>query len=134
MTDKATLLALAERVEKADGADRELDCRIYAEMQEWRFIKVMHRQKEGHFYAFRTSDGDKTVLLAPFYTRSLDASMALVPERCWVRMDEWPRDFCAPTASVQPILEPKIASSCATGSTLPLALTAAALRAHASQK
>lgn len=60
------------------------------------------------------------------------AALMLVPDRSWVRMDEWPFEYChGPVASVQPIREPPVSSHVATGSTLALALTAAALRAIA---
>ena len=59
------------------------------------------------------------------------AAMMLVPERAWVRLDQWPSDFCAPVASVMPIVkEEGNQIYTATGSTLALALTAAALRAR----
>jgi len=128
--DAGKLVELAGRCERASGPDRELDCQIYAVLQGWRYVKVMHRQKEGHFYAFRTSDGDKTVLLAPFYTKSLDAAIMLVQEGC----------FWSMPGLVQPLWDARInhhdgliclplSQPCATPA---LALCAAALRAQAS--
>ena len=72
---------------------------------------------------------------APAYTASLDAAMTLVPERAWVRMDQWPRDFCAPVASVMPVVQDEGNSVyTATGTTLALALVAASLRARAAME
>ena len=57
----------------------------------------------------------------------LDAAMMLVPERCWIRMDDWPRDMVhGAVASVCPLV--KVADNpvySATGDTMALALLGA---------
>jgi hypothetical protein len=76
------LLALAARVEAAEGPDRELDCRITCHLNGWDFRKIMHRNSDAYhngFWAFRTSDGDKSTSMAPFFTKSLDVAMTLIP-------------------------------------------------------
>jgi hypothetical protein len=108
------LLELAERCEAATGPDRELDEAILRAC--W-------------------STGRTPTDLGPRFTASIDEAMKLVPKPAWVRMDEWPHDFChGPVASIQPIREPAVAAHVATGPTLALALCAAALRAIASQE
>lgn len=69
MTD---LAGLVERLEKATGPDRELDCMIYAQVHGWSyplrgaaFIERNEAMKEGN---------------AVHYTSSIDAAMTLVPE------------------------------------------------------
>jgi hypothetical protein len=104
MNVATTFTALAELCEQADGPSLDLDHAIHD--------------------MFPDGDG------APLYTGYIDAAMMLVPERSWIRMDQWPSDFCSPVASVQPIREPKVDAHVGTGSTLPLALCAAALRAQ----
>jgi len=76
------LLALAARVEAAEGPDRELDCRITCHLNGWDFRKIMHRKSDAYhngFWAFRTSDGDKSTSTAPFFTKSIDEAMTLIP-------------------------------------------------------
>ena len=83
---RATLLALAERVEAATGADRELDGLVFAHMNPDK--RVIIGQKPGRFpqdpiYGGPLDiiwiDGFADVLGAPRYTASLDAAMSLVP-------------------------------------------------------
>lgn len=69
MTRAEQLLALAERVERATGADRELDGDIFCALGLAQLI-------EGAFDAYR----------APAYTASLDAALTLVPEGWSIQM------------------------------------------------
>lgn len=57
----------------------------------------------------------------------LDAAMMLVPERCWIRMDDWPRDMVhGAVASVCPLVkEADNPVYSATGDTMALALLGA---------
>lgn len=107
--DKATLIALAERVEKAQGPDRELDAEIAAATGT--AVK-------------RDWDAD----WAPHYCASLDAAAALVPEgRDW-----WVRIYNGkPRAAVEHHEPWSWADIACRAATPALALTAAALRARA---
>jgi hypothetical protein len=67
MTDRATLIALAERCEQAAGPDRELDFAIAAGVG-WPDSPNLHQH-------------------ARRYTESLDAAVTLVPQGCgWMIM------------------------------------------------
>jgi hypothetical protein len=105
-----TLLKLAQRCEDATGPDRDLDIAI--------LLAVMGDGKE-------TISAEK-----PYYTRSLDAAMTLVPEghsgRC---------SWCDGAASVL-IYENATQALVGEGTaaTLALTLTAAALRARTALK
>lgn len=69
---KAEIIALAERVEGAEGLDRELD-RLIAFATGWRMRDGDWIEPRG----FRLPIG--TLAVPPFYTASLDAAMTLVP-------------------------------------------------------
>lgn len=97
------LLRLAERVEAAEGPDRELDREICLALRSGRWI----------------SPG-----AVPAYTSSLDAAMTLVPEGCGIAIFWFSLDRIA-EAQVGGDRKMK-------GATTALALTAAALRARAS--
>lgn len=117
--DRAELFELAERVEALSGPDREVDCTI------GRAIGFMPPEP------FMTSS---PWAFSPTYTGSLDAAMTLVERPAWIRIDEWPDEFNATSASVQLIRDPQVASHCAKGTTPALALCAAALRALAKEE
>ena len=70
---KAEIIALAERVEGAEGLDRELD-RLIAFATGWRMRDGDWIEPRG----FRLPIG--TLAVPPFYTASLDAAMTLVPD------------------------------------------------------
>lgn len=103
--NRATLLALASRVEVATGADSGLDSEIH--------------------HAILNGVGVGSYGAQPAYTSSLDAAMSLVPSGCQWQMDNigpWARvhggrHFGTPVDGV--------------ASTPALALTAASLRAIA---
>lgn len=91
MTDRATLLALADRVEAADGPDRELDVEIFRAIGhevEWRPVNyIMELRpiinwKAPHVYA-----GMKEPCPEP--TASLDAALSLVPEGAGVEVHRY---------------------------------------------
>ena len=119
MTTRTTLLALAERVEAATGADRELDAHIgrYAP----RLVALLGRVPDEPAHG-----------CAP-YTASIDAAMRMVPDGLsWTLGQNVHHKYWL--ASVN-YLDTEGAPACAgegfSASTPALALTAAALRALA---
>lgn len=75
MTDAATLLALAERVEKLTGPDRGVDEMIAREVLNWKPP---------------AGTGAISIFTFPDFTASLDAAMTLVPEGWWVaKLEQW---------------------------------------------
>lgn len=129
------LVALAERCEKATGPDRELDEDIARAVG---FVpwggRRMFSTAPSYGFTYRNPTGDY-VGAPPYYTGSIDAAMTLVPDGCFCDTQSILRGtaiFDKPKAWAQveqtsgPVIE---TSACAT---LPLALSAAALRARAS--
>lgn len=129
MSDRSKLLALAEAVEKLTGPDRRTDCLIENELGLARFVEDRPAPFGGGWL-------DKRVEPKPF-TASLDAAMTLVPEGMVMALtnagtnNPLHPDFATATALVcdwratsgQPVI----------AATMPISLTAAALRAQASQ-
>jgi hypothetical protein len=113
------LLQLAERVERASGPDRELDCSIAVGVG-----AVDARTKPSGLQGFGYVDRNQWACSnVPPYTASLDAAMSLVPEGRFWRID---RDSAGHWARVSGIL---------CGAATPaLALCAASLKALASQE
>lgn len=111
--NRATLLALASRVEAATGADRELDAAILAACWDCR---------------------GKPTDLGPRYTASLDAAMSLVPWDAYWRLGH-DGDGADPAEYKADVIVPKLGGVDARGRAIavtpPLALTAASLRAIA---
>jgi hypothetical protein len=116
---RADVIALAERVERAAGADRELDAEIAVAVTPGMFC-------DGGYVGF-TGAGDMRP--PPAYTASLDAAAALVPAGCGYQLRRSPngrtvaylwdgKGFWSPTV---------------VAATPALALTAAALRAIAEE-
>ncbi len=103
MTDRATLLALADRVERAEGADYQLDREVAAACAGW--------------HALSGED-------APRCTASLDAAMGVVPKEVdvgfWFDEDNQRSMFFAGKGF-----------ACVEGRAMPLFILAAALRARA---
>lgn len=130
MPDIETLRSLLARVEVADGADRELDGRIWAAtagvtILEWDGDGVLWKDEHG---GLRHQRDDRI----PAYTASIDAVVALV-ERVlpsgWTRVDVWNTDDVKQvTASVLPLPVPNSTSS-GKAATAPLALLSALLKA-----
>lgn len=116
MTDEATLLALADRIEAAEGPDRELDAAIALAIRYQDCLPC-------DFNGIKARTGG--ILNAPAFTASLDAAMTLVPEG-WTGVIDLTGaakliDARYPNREVR-------ALACATPA---LALCAAALRARA---
>lgn len=131
--DHATLIALAERVEKAQGPDRALDARI--------LMAISGGSQADADYA--ASDPERTCA-PPAYTASLDAAAALVPEG-WrlAYLGEWDSETLRARGPWQAILiragegdsfGPELSPRCNHAATPALALTAAALRARAAME
>lgn len=112
----AEIEALTLRCESATGADRELDADI-APLQGLRIVD------EGHPLGRCCYDGNGQSVTLPRYTASLDAAMSLVPE-----------EYCVDLMSHEEGWDARIGSPAyARAATPALALTAAALRARASE-
>jgi len=122
-TDKMELMALAERVEQATRADRELDAQIAcSRLPDISKLAVLNTP-EKWVRAALTEHWN-----IPPYTASLDAAMTLVPKRA-----SWSLyDIVGKRESVRMWCD-GIDVLCA-GATPALALTAACLRALAAQE
>ena len=132
MPSKEELLALAERVERASGPDRELDHRCFAALHGWDYPLGPAALNEYE------------VLEEPSFTASLDAAMTLVPEGWHVgRFQQLWRTRCW-TAELAPLPSGEllealnagrtigwVTADCISAATAALALTAVALRARA---
>jgi hypothetical protein len=95
MSDKQTIEALIERLEKATGPDRELDAEIFIEVTPG--VKDAGRiDRDGGVVGWWPKDGPyESARITPDYTSSIDAALTLVPEgavwtleasRAWVRI------------------------------------------------
>jgi hypothetical protein len=117
MTDRTTLLALAERCEQAAGPDRELDAEIFVSVTQGMFFK-------GHLVGLI---GSGVMYEADTYTASLDAALTLVLDgwRWWINSSSFAR--CWLVANDE-IADKAQSEKCATPA---LAICAAALRARA---
>jgi hypothetical protein len=140
MTDRATLLALAERCEQAAGPDRVLDAEIAVGLFGGEVVWKTARYTMDAYPARRVQNSDYIGgyqnAAIPVYTESLDAAIALVPEGpCWIRQDYWrgtQRQHYQPMASIMLCGEPgKASTHTGKADTPALALCAAALRARA---
>ncbi len=120
---RAELLALAERVEKAAGADRELDAEIARTLLPHN-AEYITRSRDGWSYRIFAGVGwDDEWIETRRYTASLDAAASLVPAG-WA--------WCVHDVGVASAMRaPTIVK--AQGATPALALTAAALRAMAAE-
>lgn len=122
---RAELLALAERVEKAQGADRGLDAAVFLACGP-HAIPWRHAEG-GNLY----SGGLGTT--APAYTASLDAAASLVPEGCsWGIVSDFFHSG-KPAAKVGKSRSEASENPWHSAATPALALTAAALRARAEE-
>lgn len=111
---RATLLALAERVEAATWADRELDAAI-----------------DGRYgYSAGNIKCEHGFLMSYRYTASLDAAMSLVPSGMLWSL-EWVGHQTRNRIASCTIWKPHMPTSTAVAATPALALTAASLRAVA---
>jgi hypothetical protein len=132
MTGSEALEQLAERAEKATGRDRALELDIHEALG-----NCVHREKER--YAVQSDTGFTCKAChedmygaksAPTYTASIDAALQLVPEGQDAIVRRFPDGRGG--AHVYPAMRATLPSLKA--ATPALALTAAALRARASQE
>jgi hypothetical protein len=143
------LLELAERCEKAEGPDRELDCLIWCAVNgiapKWTGVRgeLLDADREGiigwvdpgkhsrNFSTNRSTTGPGSI---PSYTASLDAAMMLVPKG-WhdsiYGLGVMAADLCCVHLEPPEYDGPGERSEAATR---PLALCAAALKARATQE
>lgn len=143
--DRTTLLALAERCEKVEWADRELDADIacvigrpLGNIDHWLHgDDISYRPTgSGYYVAVIPAEGGETRNSEAFksskFTGSLDAAMTLVPTECFWRVghDGEGRD---PSMFAARVFDPlTMKQPCtAVAETAALALTAACLRAIA---
>ena len=116
MTDRATLLALADRVEAASGPDRALSADI---------LKAVGYRASG--WQLLDPNGNPC-LQVPDVLASIDAALSLVPDGWRKMVDDLDR---TPEAIVSTPDQKR--SWDGRAATMPLALTAAALRALAQE-
>ncbi|WP_313230208.1 hypothetical protein [Sphingobium yanoikuyae] len=121
MTDRDTLLALAERVEGLSNPDREMDELIGMA------IGLKNTMRIGH----ELLGNDRVVPVnCPAYTASLDAAKTLVPKGWHVGMltecDEDDSPSCCLTQNEEPCRD-----AVGRGADMALSLVAASLRARA---
>jgi hypothetical protein len=131
MTDKATLLALAERVEGLDGPDRELDALIRCALFAPAGAFIRQSPINGAWCIYETGLNGKERLWEArglsqlqrlgAFTASIDAALTLVPEGWQFEIEIRPCQALVIGEGVHRSI----------AATPALALTAAALRAHA---
>ena len=133
MTDRKTLLALAERCEQATGPDRALDFMILKRVRGLRDLGCGLYEMGNWYYALNDDDPSEKHPPFPSPTASLDAALALVPDghdwRIEVESGRQPGAICC---------HPDQWSACPgvtmySAATPALALCAAALRARAEE-
>ena len=113
MTD---LIELAERVERAPGPDRELDCLIAQHLGYQKLARGVTAAEIAHLYP------------GPFYTASLDAALKLATGTVLLHLS----DIGADGLPLCRLGDPSTGREwTGIAATLPLAITAAALRARA---
>ena len=132
MTDRTALLALAGRVERLTGPDREVDAEIWLAV-----TPGATRRKTSYVHAAtqRTCeldetrvlqpDGRRELVIVPNYTASLDAALTLVLEDAWVSLTMQRQ---MNRADIRWSDDSSVVRS---GATPALAMVAAALRARA---
>jgi len=131
MTDRATLLALAERCEQAAGPDRELDAEIAVALFGGEIIWKTANWTMDSYPARRVQNSDyiggyqNAAIFT--YTESLDAAVTLVPEG-WT----WGK-FFGGSAECVSISGPSILFERGLSDKPALAICAAALRARAAE-
>lgn len=134
----AELRALADRVERAKGADTALDADImlakHPELASWDC--VTYPGGKHPFFADRSDPEGANVVSPLAFTASLDAALTLVPEGCdWLaRSDHIEGGYGHVTLQgISPNELPHASLGQAYAATPALALTAAALRARAEE-
>lgn len=139
-TRRAVLLALAERAEGAAVPDRGLDAETWkaAQPDEWkRQCSFAGTKYAGHIHTpaeKRRHELQQGKYLAPLYTASIEAAMTLVPTNAAIRVQRNLnlRDCFCEIERLSP--EPIIVAHSRMCKSMPLALTAAALRALAAEE
>ena len=130
MTTRASYLALAERAERAEGADRDLDAEMFARVILRQAVPLLLRLSGW-------VEHDEQDECAPAFTASLDAALSLVPEGWRWSLDHTQMPGCrdcgratlyAPGDGWTPADVAEIYAA-----TPALALVAAALRARAEE-
>lgn len=119
---KADLIALAERVERAEGLDRELDAEIAP-------LKGLRRVDEGQPIGRVWYDHRGHGVPLPAFTASIDAAMTLAGEREW----SVSHFGSGHQAGAEVWFHADEQSKCSEAATPSLALTAASLRAIAEE-
>jgi hypothetical protein len=107
MTERATLLALAERCEQAAGPDRELDKDISRVLLPAAAEGITRSRYGWSYRVFGPSGWDDEWLETLPYTASLDAAVTLVPEWCgWMvmknvaKVGRWPKRGATPALAL----------------------------------
>jgi hypothetical protein len=118
-------MSLAERVERANGPDRELDALI-APFQRFRVVE------EGHPLGRCCYDTGGQLVVLPRYTASIDAAATLVPEGWVIALTVFSDSATVMLIDdrINPVRLPDVEGNAATPAA---ALTAAALRSLALQ-
>lgn len=131
--NRAELLALAERCEKAEGRDLVLDADIteamHPELRSAPWERVSYLSGRAVTFADRSDPDNLNVVSPPRFTASLDAALALVPEG-WECALYWGVRGFPPQAQLEPCDTREFQIDGVAVSPA-LALCAAALRARA---
>lgn len=124
---RTTLLALAERVEAATGADRELDAAIDCAVRLPDLRPAQPDDFDGKYgYSAGNIKCEHGFLMSYRYTASLDDAMSLVPSGY-----EWSVNWCGNSVANVSEIGVDYPVHCGGAATPALALTAACLRALA---
>lgn len=78
------LQSLRERVEKADGPDRELDCQLALKVGGFHLMERVHREPAYCTYTEMdglTVPGQDGTMMVPHYTASIDSAVALIERK-----------------------------------------------------
>ena len=139
------LSSLIERIEAATAGDRELDAEIWlactpgATRDKWSYI---HKATGRECTVDETRDATDRLIIVPSYTTSIDAALTLLPEGWWLTLDRYSISDKNPDPFAWRVWLKRLvgdvdgdgpcglAQFFATGSTAPLALLAAILRAR----
>ena len=130
---KAELIALADRCEKADGSNYDLECQIYKVTNPDEYQRRLTALLEGPMRGRLGPADYDGYIKPPAYTASLDAAMMLVPKPAneyenVFSLELWGSNGVYPAhvrASAWVYGAPRVYAA-----TPALALTAASLRAH----
>lgn len=131
-----TLQDLLERVEKAEGPDREIDVALWLHTTPGatrRGTHVKHAHSDAEWDVDETRDATGYLVVVPAYTASLDAALALVERK----LPGWTWRLDSPDSASEPAFArlsgPEWRSGAGWAKTPALALLAALLRALIAQ-